>query len=322
MLLRDIVIHNGTERAFKMRHGEEMNMVYRMLAAVCILCTILNAQEDRDQDAERQTITVMTYNLKFASPTFKPAWSVRRDWQVDLINKYDPDIIGTQEGLKEQVDFLMDRLTEYVVIGEGRKGGDDDEHMAIFFKRDRFRLREMGSFALSETPEVLGSGPEVNPRIVTWARLAIINRPADGETSPYPMDYRGHWENTQELYVFNTHFFTRGHDLAKLNSAKLIMERIRAFHRFGEWTKDRPVFLMGDFNARPGGDVYKTFVGEENSDDPFLLKDSVKGGYGIDWILYKGNVNVLHYQRVDYNVDGVYPSDHKPVFVEFHILDE
>ena len=307
-----------------MRHLKEMKAIYMMIIACVALCTIANVKGGGDRKSERQTIKVMTYNLKFASSTFKPAWSVRRDWQVDLINKYGPDIIGTQEGLKAQIDFLTDHLTEYVVIGEGRKGGDDDEHMAIFFRRDRFRLREMGTFQLSETPEVLGSGPEINPRIVTWARLAIINRPADGEASPYPEDYRGHWENTQEFYIFNTHFFTSGsgYHLAKLNSAKLILERINAFNRFGEWTKDRPVFLMGDFNARPGGEVYTTFVGDEKSDNPLLLKDSVEGGRGIDWVLYKGNVDVLHYEKVDYNVDGAYPSDHKPVFVEFQIRDE
>ncbi len=305
-----------------MRHLKETKMICMMMIVFLTSCTNASAQAGKGQESKGQTIKMMTYNLKFASPTFKPAWSVRRDWQVDLINKYGPDIIGTQEGLKEQVDFLMDKLTQYVVIGEGRKGGDDDEHMAIFFRRDRFRLREMGTFQLSETPEVLGSGPVVNPRIVTWARLAIINRPADGKTSPYPMDYRDHWENTQEFYIFNTHFFTGGHDLAKLNSAKLIMERINALGRFGEWTKERPVFLMGDFNARPGGEVYKTFVGDEKSNDPGLLKDSVEGGQGIDWILYKGNVKVLYYEKVDYNVDGVYPSDHKPIFVEFRILDE
>ena len=307
-----------------MRHSKEMKVVYMIVIMFFTLCTIVNAQRDKDKAPERPTIKVMTYNLKFASPAFKPAWSVRRDWQVDLIKKYAPDIIGTQEGLKGQIDFLMDQLTDYVVIGEGRKGGDDDEHMAIFFRRDRFRLREMGTFQLSETPEILGSGPEVNPRIVTWARLAVINRPADGKTSPYPADYRGHWENTQEFYVFNTHFFTSGsgYHLAKLNSANLIMKRINAFNRFGEWTKDRPMFLMGDFNARPGGQVYKTFIGDGKSDDPGLLKDSLKGGRGIDWILYKGNVNVLHYEKVDYNVDGVYPSDHKPIFVKFQILDK
>jgi endonuclease/exonuclease/phosphatase family metal-dependent hydrolase len=268
-------------------------------------------------------IKLMTYNLKYASPTFTPPWQIRREMQMDLIRKYSPDIIGTQEGLKEQIDDLMDRLPEYVVIGEGRKGGDDDEHLAIFFKRDKFRLREMHSFQLSETPEVIGSGPDVNPRMVTWARFAFINRPADGESSPYPMDYRDHWENTQEFYLFNTHYFDRRDQaLARINASKLILQRINALNRFGEWSKERPVFLMGDFNCTPGSAPYKVLVGHKNSDDPDLLNDTIENGKKIDWILYKGNVKVLKYEEVDYNVDGVYPSDHNPIFVEFQILDK
>ncbi|MBA7530561.1 hypothetical protein ES705_22769 [subsurface metagenome] len=289
--------------------------------ALFTISLVVMAQKDMNRKIDGKTIKVMTYNLKFASPTFMPPWEIRRDMQVDLFKKYNPDIIGTQEGLKEQIDYLADHLQEYVVIGEGRKGGDDDEHMAIFFKRDKFRLREMGSFQLSETPDVLGSGPTNNPRMVTWARFAFINRPADGK-SPYPMNYRDHWENTLEFYVFNTHFFTRGHDKAKLNSSKLIMDRINELDNFGEWTKNRPVFLMGDFNSRPGSDVYKTFIGDDNSNNPSLLKDSMEGGKGIDWIFYKGNVKVLSYENVDYNVDGAYPSDHRPILVEFKILED
>jgi len=288
---------------------------YICIASLAFLAlgNLANAQE---------SLSIMTYNLKFASPTFEPSWEVRREMQVDLIKQYSPDIIGTQEGLKEQVDYLMDNLEEYVVIGEGRKGGDDDEHMAIFFKKDKFRLREMGSFQLSETPEVIGSGPEVNPRMVTWIRLAFITRPEAGEPGPYSQNYRGHWENTQEIYVFNTHFFTRrGHQLEQLNAARLIMERIGALDRFGSWTKERPLFLMGDFNSKVGGKVYQTFVGDKDSNDPNLLKDSLEEGYGIDWILYKGNVKVLHHEVVDYNVDGAYPSDHKPIVGEFQLLN-
>jgi endonuclease/exonuclease/phosphatase family metal-dependent hydrolase len=299
------------------------SMIALVVSGLSLLSTNAMAEVSHENRAGDNTLTLMTYNLKFASPTFQPSWEVRRDMQVEMIRQYSPDIIGTQEGLKEQIDYLGDVLTEYVVIGEGRKGGDDDEHMAIFFKRDRFRLREMGSFQLSETPEVIGSGPDVNPRMVTWARLARITRPAAGESSPHPMDYRGQWENTQELYVFNTHFFDRQSQfLAKLNSTQLILERIHSLDRFGEWTKERPVFLLGDFNSQPGGAIYKALVRDEEADDPRLLKDSIQGGRGIDWILFRGNVDVLHYEKIDYNVKGAYPSDHKPVLVEFQILED
>lgn len=277
----------------------------------------LIAQSDK-QDAS--VLKLMSYNLKFASPTYEPSWEIRRDMQVDMIKKYDPDIIGTQEGLKEQVDYLAEKLPEYVCIGEGRQGGDDDEHMAIFYKRDKFRLREMQSFALSATPEIIGSGPDVNPRMVTWARFGLIDIPAEGKDGKYTQDYRGHWENTQEFYLFNTHYFNgRKDSLARLNASKLIKERITDLNRFGEWTTERPIFLMGDFNCRPGSEPYKALVGDENSNNANLLKDTGASPKEIDWILYKGGVSVLNYEEVDYNKKGVYPSDHKPIYVEFEI---
>jgi endonuclease/exonuclease/phosphatase family metal-dependent hydrolase len=286
-----------------------------------VFVPLMHAQSEKLEN-EGTLIKLMTYNLKFASPTYEPSWEVRREMQIDLIRKYDPDIIGTQEGLKEQIDYLMDHLPEYIAIGEGRKGGDDDEHMAIFIKRDKLRLREMQSFQLSKTPEVIGSGPDVNPRMVTWARLALINRPDESEESSYPEDYRGHWENTQEFYVFNTHYFnSRKQALARLSASKLILERINALNRFGEWTAERPVFLMGDFNCRPGSEPYKVLVGDENTTNPDLLHDSSSEHNDIDWILYNGPVKVLHYEEVDYNDNGVYPSDHKPIYVEIEILN-
>lgn len=268
------------------------------------------------------TLKIMTYNLKFASPDYSPSWEVRREMQIEMIRKYNPDIIGTQEGLKEQIDYLADHLPDYVVIGEGRKGGDDDEHMAIFFKRDKLRLREMQSFQLSETPEIIGSGPDVNPRMVTWVRLALISRTIEGAASPYPQDYRGHWENTREFYVFNTHYFDGRKDtLARLNASKLILKRIKALDRFGSWIPERPVFLMGDFNCRPGSPPYNVLVGDKNSSDADLLRNSFEDPDKIDWILYKGALKVFKYEVVDFNINGVYPSDHKPIYVEFELLD-
>ena len=36
-----------------------------------------DAQGDREKETGRLAIKVMTYNLKFAGPTFKPSWSLR-----------------------------------------------------------------------------------------------------------------------------------------------------------------------------------------------------------------------------------------------------
>ncbi len=303
-----------------MKH--KTRVVYLLAALYFSLGFVAVAQtkETGKQDGGK-ILKLMTYNLKFASPTYEPSWEVRREMQLQMIRKYEPDVIGTQEGLKEQIDYLADHLPEYIVIGEGRKGGDDDEHMAIFYRRDRFRLREMQSFQLSETPEIIGSGPEINPRMVTWARMAFINRPNEGEKGPYPQDYRGHWENNREFYVFNTHYFNGPNaSLAKLNASKLILKRINALNRFGEWSAERPVFLLGDFNSHPGTAPYKVLVGHKNATDPDLLKNSFEDVKKIDWILYKGAVKVIKYEEVNFNVNGVFPSDHKPIYVEVEIL--
>ncbi len=272
------------------------------------------------QNLVRQStpLKLMSYNIKFDSPSFEPQWEVRKEWQIELIEKYQPDIIGTQEGLKRQIDYLQKRLPNYVVVGEGRKGGDNDEHMAIFFKRDKFRLREMGSFQLSETPEIIGSGPLVNPRMVTWMRLAFIDIPDENQSGLYPQDYRGNWEKTKEFYVFNTHFFNGSKDtLARINAAKLIMRKIKDLERFGSWEIERPIFLMGDFNCLPGSAPYKIMVTEQPNNLPAKFIDSIERGNGIDWILFKGNISLKQYEKVDFKIDGVYPSDHKPVYVEF-----
>ena len=164
-------------------------------------------------------------------------------------------------------------------------------------------MRELQSFQLSKTPEIIGSGPEVNPRMVTWVRLAMINIAGEDEDSPYPEDYRGHWDNTQEFYLFNTHFFNGGSSgLARWNASKLIKERITELDRFGEWTDERPVFLMGDFNCKPGSAPYKELTGDAEKGTAGLMLDTSKDHNDIDWILYKGSVKVLHYEEVDYNV--------------------
>ena len=77
---------------------------------------------------------------------------------------------------------------------------------------------------------------------------------------------------------------------------------------------------MGDFNCRPGSAPYNTLVGDGSSSGEGLLNDSSEEHNEIDWILYRGAVKVLKYEEVDYNIDGVFPSDHNPIYVEFELL--
>ena len=69
----------------------------KIYLVVFILLTILNtttSQEVKNKSENNSTLKLMSYNLKFASPTYKPLWDVRKEWQVDMIRKYSPDIIN------------------------------------------------------------------------------------------------------------------------------------------------------------------------------------------------------------------------------------
>ena len=89
-----------------------IRIFYLCIAIQLAFGTAVVAQPNKPLNTDTRLIKLMTYNLKFASPDFKPTWDERREMQVKLIRKYNPDIIGTQEGLKEQIDWLADNLPD------------------------------------------------------------------------------------------------------------------------------------------------------------------------------------------------------------------
>ena len=85
-------------------------------------------------------------------------WDRRRDLLVETVRAFDPDLLGTQETLAFQRNFLAEQLPGYDHLGVGRDdGGERGEMMALFYKRDRFEKLGGGHFWLSETPDVIGS---------------------------------------------------------------------------------------------------------------------------------------------------------------------
>lgn len=257
-------------------------------------------------------LTVMTYNLRYASATPPNAWPQRRPLMRELITNQAPDLIGTQEGLYGQLRDLATDLPEYDWIGLGRDGGSRGEFMAVYFRRVRLEPVAFDHFWLSDTPEVIGSktwGPKL-PRMVTWVKF---RERATG----------------QEFYVFNTHF---DHEVqaARERSAQLVRQRVAALE-----TK-LPVLLLGDFNAGAGRNrAYDLLTAENFFTDAWLVAahragegvDTFNGfqpvkrtGERIDWILFRGKLAV-DWAGVDlFQRDGQFPSDHFPVVARLRIL--
>lgn len=268
---------------------------------VCIACLLIATP------SHAEPLRVMTFNVRM--PTDQDGdnrWDARRDLVVEMLRAEHPDIIGTQELYKRQGDELVARLPEYTWFGEGRKGGTEDEHMGVFYRKDRLRVRDSGNFWLSDTPNVAGSRTWGNlyPRLVTWARFERIT---DGATFTF----------------YNTHLPYRDIDEdARVRGAELILARLKAL------PANEIVVLVGDFNAPPESRVYTTLTGTFT--DAWTASPKRSGPEGtfhrftgqperrIDWILFRG-LEPLSTKTVTTNRNQRYTSDHFPVVVEFEL---
>ncbi len=164
------------------------------------------------------------------------SWTQRAPVVTSLIRFHNFDIVGTQEVLHHQLLDMEKMLPEYSHFGKGRKDGEDGgERVSIFYKKDKFRLVEGGTFWLSETPDVPGEGWDASlPRICTWAKFEQKN-------------------GKEDFFVFNTHFDHQGVQ-ARLESALLILRKIE------EIAGDRPVVLTGDFNVNQTSESYRSLL--------------------------------------------------------------
>lgn len=254
-----------------------------------------------------QPLRVMTFNVRLLTPDDGANhWDARRDLVVRMLRSEDPDVIGTQELFKRQGDELVARLPQYTWFGKGRRGGDDDEHMGVFYRKDRLRVLDSGNFWLSDTPEVPGSRTWENlyPRLVTWARFERI---ADAAT----------------FILYNTHLPYRDVDeAARVRAADLIRARLDKLPR------NERVILMGDFNTTPNSQVHAMLTA--TLADAWLASPERSGPEGtfhgftgrperrIDWILFRG-LKAMRVRTVTTHEEGRYPSDHFPVVAEFSL---
>jgi len=73
-----------------------------------------------------QSVSVMSYNIRLDTEADGiNQWKNRPDKVVALIKKYNPDLLGVQEALHNQMMDLQKGLSEYAFIGVGRDDGKD-----------------------------------------------------------------------------------------------------------------------------------------------------------------------------------------------------
>jgi endonuclease/exonuclease/phosphatase family metal-dependent hydrolase len=266
-----------------------------------------------------QSITVVSYNIRLDTEADGVnQWKNRVQKVVSLIQKYDPDLLGVQEALHNQMLDLQKELPDYAFVGVGRDDGKEKgEYSAIFYKKDKFDTLTQQTIWLSKTPEVPGSKSwdAALTRIMTFT---MLKDKATGKSFIHA----------------NTHFDHVGKE-ARMYSANMIKTYISGFvvgYTFEMQEKEIPLIVSGDFNseptegpyqtmidgnflklydARPSNDLTGTFCGFELGKIPCRT---------LDYIFHSHHWKVLDYKVVDDHDGRHYPSDHLPVMVKLSLI--
>ena len=280
------------------------------VAGVLAAVGMAGAQEPA---AAAPELRVMTFNVRYGTADDGPNhWEKRREFVLETIRAFDPDLLGTQEPLVFQRDYFAEHLTNLAVLGIGREDGKDrGETTTLLYRRDRFELLGSGHFWISETPEAPGSKSWDSslPRMATWVRLRDRQDPS-----------------ARPIFFVNTHLDHRGAE-ARRQGALLLRRRLQA-----ESTACRLV-ITGDFNAGEGSLPHLALFGEQDSAaspvrdayraarptpaaDEGTFSDfrhNATGGPRIDWIGVSPDWAVRAAEIVRSHRDGHTPSDHFPV---------
>lgn len=283
-------------------------LLFSLHLAFAFGAALIAATGSRAADTD---VRVMSFNIRYGTARDGiNHWDQRKTFVVETIRAFNPDLLGTQETLGFQRDFLAAELKDYDVLGVGRDDGDNrGEMMSLYFRRERFEKLDGGHFWLSETPAVVGSRSwdAALPRMVTWVKLKDRRRP-----------------DAPPVCCFNTHFDHQG-ATARRESSAVLLEQISRL------AADASVVVTGDFNAAEGSPPYQVLfpgtpasrlVDSFRTANPDRREDegtftgfnaaSVTGAR-IDWIGVSRDWQIRS-ARIDRTArDGRTPSDHFPV---------
>lgn len=248
-----------------------------------------------------ESIKIMSYNIRVSTVNDGTnSWQYRYPASAMMIDDQRPDIVGLQEAMYDQVNYLKQALADnYKVIGVARDdGAQKGEHMTFLYNKKTVAVKKWGTFWLSDTPDKKSTGwDSAYPRTATWALVK---------------DKRsGH----QFIYI-NTHIDHVGKE-AQTKGVALIIDKLAEIN-----PKGLPVAITGDFNMEvdnPALDSIKAAMKNSRTtavktDDTISYNGWGKASGIIDFIWYDGFSSCTEFETVTKAYyERNFISDHYPV---------
>lgn len=270
----------------------------------------------------KERIRLVSYNILFHLNDYKLSeenrWHQRCPRILEILNYINPDIFGVQELYPEQLRSILPYLEKtYNVVSPDVPWG---EMNAIFYNKQRFVCKEKVIWSLPSG----GSKLHISETLT----VAILQ------------DLTTH----RQFAVCNLHL--------PFSSPKGRKEQVQFFlQKVYPTLEDLPVLLIGDFNTFPNrpdlkklpafdGDFicrlletklqdcrHKALMGHVGPlstftnlpEDTSPFKGTGTPGVFLDHIFASDSIEVLIHAIDPATVNGHFPSDHMPVFIDFCI---
>ncbi|MCX6015322.1 MAG: endonuclease/exonuclease/phosphatase family protein [Chloroflexales bacterium] len=264
--------------------------------------------------------TVCSANLRNANADDgADSWPHRHQLLASTLHTLHPDIIGVQECMDTQLDWLRDSFPGYTIMPGLPYGNHGPyEYAALALRTDLFTVTSHGNCFLSQTPHVQSRSWDCNwTRVANWVTVT-------------------HIPSGQTLCICNTHLDHLG-ALSRTESMHVIASQLAHLDHL-------PTIIMGDFNVAPtsaahaalrsygfvdswqaaghtDGAGVMTFHGFKGDEWP--TRSGEPNDARIDWICTRDphhQLNVVDAQICkNHDSTGRYPSDHYFVATTFQI---
>ena len=334
--IRDAGAYFYAKGAVEMARAQGLSLADLLKDPTIVPFVHVVASDPSDVGLSSSSIRVMTYNIRHSEGDRESPennWDARKGDLADLIERESPDVVGFQEVLPEQMEFLKSRLKSYTFVGEYRNADrTSGEASPIAFRSGRFKAVKCGTFWLSETPEAAGSiswGAKY-PRVCSYA---VLDDSANGRRFAFA----------------NTHTDHKSEE-AREKGMLLVIERMK------EFSDNAPVVFVGDHNCleyeapsvavskilkdamylseTPSEGSWRTFNYWSYKEKELSIVEALEKPVRersepgdksdqkrIDYIYVSPGTRVLGYRTIPDTRPGVklYPSDHFPSVAEIVI---
>lgn len=273
---------------------QSMKRFFLILTAVILFPLALSAK------GEKEGLIAMSYNIRYGTASDGTnSWQYRYGASAMMLDDQKPDVVGLQEALSDQVQYLTMALDKtYKAVGVGRDDGKKaGEIMAVLYNFKTTKLLKWGTFWLSDTPETPSRGWDgACNRCATWA---ILKDKATG----------------QRFFFVNTHIDHVGAE-AQQKGVKLVADKIAELNKEG-----LPVIVTGDFNMEvSNASMAPMKDGFQNAreaavvtDDHFSYNGWGKASSTIDYVWFKGFTCTRFETVTKPYAERTFISDHFPV---------